>query len=40
MKNQASQGVSYLLFDVLDIRADLNQNTLINPEMQVINEHN
>ena len=40
MKNQASQGVSYLLFDVLDIRIDLNQNALINPEMQVINEHN
>ena len=40
MKNQASQSVSYLLFDVLDIRVDLNQNTLINLEMQVINEHN
>ena len=40
MKNQASQGVSYLLFDVLDIRVVLNQNTLINPEMQAINEHN
>ena len=24
----------------LDIRVDLNQNTLINLEMQVINEHN
>ena len=40
MKNQASQGVSYLLFNVLDIRVVLNQNTLINPEMQAINEHN
>ena len=40
MKNQASQGVSYLLFDVLNIRVVLNQNTLINLEMQVINEHN
>ena len=40
MKNQASQGVSYLLFDVLDIRVVLNQNTLINPEMQAINKHN
>ena len=40
MKNQASQGVSYLLFDVLNIRVVLNQNTLIDPEIQVINEHN